>query len=117
MRRSSTLAFILVGIAASVALVLFVAPNANPNPDGLEKVAADLGIDASGREHALADAPFAEYGVNGVDNRYAETWAAGLLGVAATFAVGTGLILLVRRGRRSSDPGTVGDCLSEVGST
>ena len=37
MKRTSTLVFILAGIAAAVALVLLVAPNANPNPDGLEK--------------------------------------------------------------------------------
>ena len=104
MKRISTLAFILVGIAAAVALVVLIAPNANPNPDGLEKVAAEHGIDADVRDHTLADAPFADYGVSGVENRYLGTWAAGLLGVAVTFAVGTGLVLLVRRARRSSEP-------------
>jgi cobalt/nickel transport system permease protein len=103
-KRISTLAFILVGITTAVALVLYVAPNANPNPDGLEKVAAEHGIDADGRDHALADTAFADYGVSGVDNRYVGTWAAGLLGVAVTFALGAGLVLLVCRARRSSEP-------------
>lgn len=104
MTRTSTLGFILIGIAAAVALVLLVAPNANPNPDGLEKVAAEHAIDADGRDHALAGAPFSDYGASGVDDRYVGTWAAGLLGVAVTFIIGTGLLLLARRARRSPEP-------------
>ena len=49
------------------------------------------------------DGPFADYGVSGVDNRYLGTWAAGLIGVAVTFAVGAGVVLMVRRARRSSE--------------
>ena len=107
MKRISTLAFILIGIAAAVALVILIAPNANPNPDGLEKVAAEKGIDSEVRDHALADGPFADYGVSGVDNRYVGTWIAGLIGVAVTFAVGAAIVYVVRRTRRpetSPDP-------------
>ena len=101
MKRLSTLAFILTGIAAAVALVILLAPNANPNPDGLEKVAAEQGIDSEVRNHALASGPLADYGVSGVDNRYMGTWVAGLTGVAVTFVVGAGLVFLVRRARRT----------------
>jgi hypothetical protein len=100
-KRISTLAFILVGIAVAVALVIFLAPNANSNPDGLEKVAAEQGIDSEARDHALADGPLADYGVSGVDNRYLGTWVAGLTGVAVTFVVGAGLVFIVRRARRT----------------
>jgi cobalt/nickel transport system permease protein len=99
-KRISTLAFILIGIAAAVALVIFIAPNANPNPDGLEKVAAEKGIDSEARDHDLADGPFADYAVSGVDNRYVGTWVSGLLGVTMTFAVGAGIVYAVRRVRR-----------------
>jgi cobalt/nickel transport system permease protein len=101
MRKVSTLTFILIGIAAAVALVAFVAPNANANPDGLEKVAADKTIDAGARDHALADGPLADYGVDGVDNRYVGTWVAGLAGIGATFVIGAGLVYVARRTRRS----------------
>lgn len=104
MKRMSLLVFVLVGIAASVALVLLLAPNANPNPDGLEKVAAEQGIDSEVRDHAFAGGPLAEYGVDGVDNRYVGTWAAGVIGVVATFAIGAGVVYLVRRARRSPEP-------------
>jgi hypothetical protein len=98
MKRMSVLAFVLVGIAASVALVLLLAPNANPNPDGLEKVATEQGIDSEARRHALAGGPLADYGVDGVENRYVRTWAAGVIGVIATFAICAGVVYLVRRG-------------------
>jgi hypothetical protein len=103
-KRISTLAFILIGIAAAVALVVFLAPNANPNPDGLQKVAADQGIDSDARDHALADGPLADYGLSGIDNRYVGTWVAGLTGVALTFVVGAGLVFVVRRARRAPAP-------------
>ena len=104
MKRISLLAFVLIGIATAVALVILVAPNANPNPDGLEKVAVDKGLDTEVRDHAFADGPLADYGVSGLDNRYVGTWAAGLIGVAATFAIGAGVVYVTRRSRRSSQP-------------
>jgi cobalt/nickel transport system permease protein len=107
-KRISTLTFILVGVAAAVALVIVIAPNANPNPDGLEKVAAVNGIDSEVRDHGLADGPFADYGVSGVENRYVGTWISGLLGVAVTFAVGTGIVYAVRRSRRPQPPPPTG---------
>jgi cobalt/nickel transport system permease protein len=103
-KRISTLAFILIGIAAAVTLVIFLAPNANPNPDGLEKVAAEQGIDSGARAHALADGPLAHYGASGVDNRYVGTWVAGLAGVAVTFVVGAGIVFVLRRARRAPAP-------------
>jgi cobalt/nickel transport system permease protein len=100
-KQISTLTFILIGIAAAAALVIFLAPNANPNPDGLEKVAAEQGIDREARNHALADGPLADYGVSRVDNRFVGTWVAGLTGVAVTFVAGAGAVLVVRRARRA----------------
>jgi cobalt/nickel transport system permease protein len=107
-KRISTLAFILIGIAAAVVLVIFLAPNANPNPDGLEKVAAEKGIDTEVRDHALADTTFADYGVSGVDNRYVSTWMSGLLGLAVTFAIAAGIVYAVRRVRRPQPPPPTG---------
>ena len=96
-KRVSYVAVLVIGLAAAVLLVILLAPNANPNPDGLEKVAADQGIDSGATDHALADGPFADYGVTGVDNPWVSTWIAGLLGIAATFVVCAGVVYLVRR--------------------
>ncbi len=102
MKRASTLAVVVVGVAAAVLLVLVLAPLASPSPDGLEKVAADTGIGAAATDSATAGGPFADYGVRGVDNAWVATWIAGLLGVVATFAVCAGLILAVRHARQPS---------------
>jgi cobalt/nickel transport system permease protein len=93
-RRPSTAALVLVGIAVAVALVVFVAPFASTAPDGLEQVSADTGIDAGATEHHLADGPFADL----------PTGVAGIVGVGVTFVVGAGLLWLVRRRRDRADP-------------
>ena len=98
-RHVSNIAFLVIGIVAAVALVIFVAPNASANLDGLEKVAADTGIDSGVTDHALAEGPFADYGASGVDNTWVATWIAGGLGVAATFILCAGLVFLIRRRR------------------
>lgn len=103
-RRFSTTAVVLIGIAVSILLVVLVAPWANPNPDGLEKVSADKGIDANVLDHAFADGPLADYGVEGVDSPVLGTGLAGIIGIIATFAVGAGVVWLVRRRRPPSAP-------------
>jgi len=105
-RRISTTALVLLGLALAIGLVVFVAPFANPNPDGLEKVTADTGIDAAVTDHQLADGPFADYGVDGVDNSVVAIGVAGIVGIAATFVVGAGVLWLVRRRRDRAGPVT-----------
>ncbi|MET0145281.1 MAG: PDGLE domain-containing protein [Ilumatobacteraceae bacterium] len=98
-KRLSTVTFTLLGVAVAVLMVVLIAPWANPNPDGLEKVGADTGIDAGVLDHHLADSPLADYGLSGVDNRFLATPVAGVIGIAATFAIGAGVVWLVRRRR------------------
>jgi cobalt/nickel transport system permease protein len=95
-RRPSTAALVLVGLAVAVALAVFVAPLASSAPDGLEKVSADTGIGAGATEHHLADSPFVSL----------PTGLAGIVGVAATFVVGAGVLWLVRRRRDRAVPVT-----------
>jgi len=103
-RRISTMSFVAIGLIVAVALVVFVAPNADADPDGLERVSADHGIDAAAAEHALAGGPFDGYGVRGVDNSTAATGIAGVAGIVATFAVGAGVVCIVRRRRIPPSP-------------
>ena len=55
-------------------------------------------------DHDLAGSPLADYGVDGVDNAMFGTGLAGLAGIAATFAVGAGIVWIVRRRRNPSAP-------------
>jgi hypothetical protein len=95
--------FIAGGLLVAFALAFFVSPEASSQPDGLNKVAIDEGFAETESDHALADAPTAGYGVEGVDNERLSTGLAGIIGVTITFALAGGLFLLVRKaGSRSS---------------
>ncbi|MER7758614.1 energy-coupling factor ABC transporter permease [Streptomyces sp. NPDC097619] len=102
----STRAVWATGLVAALVLAGFVSFYASANPDGLEKVAADQGIDAKADqyEHATADSPLADYGVKDVDDARLSGGLAGVIGVGATVAVGTGVFWAVRR-RRAEDAG------------
>jgi cobalt/nickel transport system permease protein len=102
MAKRTTWGFVAAGLAVALALAFFVSPYANSNPDGLEKVAADKGIDTGVTEHATADGPLADYGVRGVDDSRLSTGLAGVIGVIATFVVCFGLFVLVRARRRAA---------------
>lgn len=102
-RRLSIAAFVVAGLVVAVLLVVFVAPHASSNPDGLERIAADSGIDRDARPSAAADGPLAGYGVAGVESATAGTIVAGVVGVAGTFIIVVGVMLVLRR-RRSRPP-------------
>ncbi|MFC8494978.1 energy-coupling factor ABC transporter permease [Streptomyces sp. NPDC057235] len=92
------------GVATALVLAGFVSFYASASPDGLEKVAADKGIDAKAEEyeHATADSPLADYGVRGIAAERLSGGLAGVIGVGATLAVGTGVFLVVRRRRAAA---------------
>ncbi len=96
--RKSVLTFVLGGLAVALALVLFVAPLASSDPDGLERVAIDTGFADSAQDHPVGG-PLADYGVSGVEDPRLGTIAAGAMGVAATFLVGLVIAGLLRRRR------------------
>jgi cobalt/nickel transport system permease protein len=95
--------FVLAGLVVAFLLAGVASAFASAAPDGLEKVAADQGFAAGAEQHALAGSPVADYRVDGVEDERVGTGLAGVLGVAVTFAVGTGFLLLVRR--RSTSTG------------
>lgn len=97
MKRLTTGAFVAIGLAVACALALLIAPHASSSPDGLEKVAADEGIDRAALPHAVADGPLADYSVAGVDDEGLSTGVAGVIGIVAVFAITTGGMLVARR--------------------
>ncbi|MEU9862788.1 energy-coupling factor ABC transporter permease [Streptomyces sp. NPDC047971] len=90
------------GVVAALVLAGVVSFYASASPDGLEKVAADKGIDKNVEEHATADSPLADYGVKGIEAARLSGGLAGVIGVGATLALGTGAFWLVRRRRADS---------------
>ncbi|NGO10886.1 cobalt ABC transporter permease [Streptomyces sp. HC44] len=100
----------LAGLATSLVLAGFVSFYASASPDGLEKVAADKGIDKKTEDHATADSPLADYGIEGLTNSRLSGGLAGVIGVGVTVVAGTGVFWAVRRRRTSdSSPASVSD--------
>ncbi|MEU7159352.1 energy-coupling factor ABC transporter permease [Streptomyces chrestomyceticus] len=89
----------LAGVAAALVCAGGVSYYASASPDGLEKVAEDQGIDAKAEEHAAKDSPLADYSVKDIANPRISGGLAGVIGVGATLAVGTGVFVVVRRRR------------------
>ena len=89
--------FLISGFVVSLFLAGVVSFYASSNPDGLEKVAEDIGFIETAKDHTYADGALADYGVKGIDNARLSTGAAGVIGVVATGVISTGLFMVVRR--------------------
>lgn len=101
-RRPSTRALLLVGIAVTLVLAGVVAFYASSSPDGLNRVASDLGFAGAARDPATSTSPLSDYAVRGVASERLSSGLAGVLGVLVVGALMTGLLLVLRRrpGRR-----------------
>ncbi|WDT92002.1 PDGLE domain-containing protein [Streptomyces sp. SCSIO-PteL053] len=101
--RRSTRGFWITGLVSAFLLAGVVSFYASADPDGLERVAADQGIDEKAEEHGAADSPLADYGVGDIANARLSGGLAGVIGVSATVVVGTGVFWVIRR--RKEEPG------------
>ena len=88
---------VVTGLVVSLVLAGGVSYYASSQPDGLEKVAGDIGFLDSAKESAVEEGPLAGYGVAGVDNERISGGLAGVIGVASTAAVSFGLFYALRR--------------------
>lgn len=91
------------GLVTALVLAGFVSFYASANPDGLEKVATDKGIDKKVEDHASKDSPLADYGVKDISDARISGGLAGVIGVGATLVVGSGAFYVVTRRRRKGD--------------
>jgi hypothetical protein len=87
-----------LGFGLLVALVVagVLSGFASGDPDGLERVSIDEGFDETAADHALADAPLADYAVEGVEDGRLSTGLAGVIGVLITLAVAGALFYGIR---------------------
>jgi len=89
--------FLILGLLISALLAGGASFYASSSPDGLEKVAEDIGFIETAKDNSNADTALADYGVKGVENERLSVGAAGVIGVIATGALSGGLFLLLRR--------------------
>ncbi|KMS88486.1 energy-coupling factor ABC transporter permease [Streptomyces flaveolus] len=100
--RTSRRTLWVTGLVTSLVLAGFVSFYASANPDGLEKVAHDQGIDKKTKEHATSDSPLADYGVKDVSDARLSGGLAGVIGVGVTVVAGSAVFWALRR-RRADD--------------
>jgi cobalt/nickel transport protein len=89
--------FLILGLLISALLAGGASFYASSSPDGLEKVAEDIGFIDTAKDHANSNTALADYGVKGVENERLSVGVAGVIGVIATGAISGGLFLLLRR--------------------
>ena len=99
--RGALTGFVVSGLVAAFVLVAFVAPQASPDPDGLERVADDTGFIETAADHSIGG-PLADYGVAGVESETLGTVISGVIGTVITFAIALILAGVVRRMRGGS---------------
>jgi cobalt/nickel transport system permease protein len=86
-----------LGLLLALGLVLFIAPFACPWPDGLEKVAAQLGFEH--HSQTLLKAPLADYAVPGLPWEKLGTILSGVIGTLAAFVLAWSVVRMTGKKR------------------
>lgn len=102
MNRKALWSLIFVGLMVSLIIAGFVSLYADPNPDGLEKVAEDTGFIDTATDSANAGLPTADYGIAGVEDERLSVGLAGVIGVVVIAVLAFGLFYWLGRGKKSS---------------
>lgn len=84
-------------VIASAILAGGVSFYASSSPDGLEKVAEDVGFLETAKDHTFGDFTLADYGIAGFENARLSVGLAGLIGVGATALLAMSLFKLIRK--------------------
>jgi len=96
--------FYISGFVISLFLAGVVSFYASSSPDGLEKVAEDIGFIETARDHSNVDGALADYGVKGIENERTSVGVAGVIGVIGTAVVaGIGFKLIARKPKKDGN--------------
>lgn len=93
--------FYLAGLVVSLFLAGVVSFYVSSSPDGLEKVAEDIGFLETAKENTNSDVVLSDYGTKGVDNERASVGIAGIAGVLGTAVVAGVAFRFIARKPRS----------------
>jgi cobalt/nickel transport protein len=96
--------FYVIGFIVSLFLAGVVSFYASSSPDGLEKVAEDIGFIETAKDHSNADGALADYSVKGIENERTSVGVAGIIGVIGTAVVaGVGFKLIARKPKKDGN--------------
>ncbi len=91
---------ILAGILLALVVACFLSPWASSWPDGLERVAGNLGFLKKAEVPGVSvweRSPLPDYKIPGVQSEHWATGLAGLVGTLAIAAIGWGLARLLKK--------------------
>lgn len=91
------LAFFVVSLIVAGALSYY----ASSHPDGLEKVAEDVGFLDTAKDSLVSVSPLADYGISGIENVRLSVGLSGIIGVLATALVAYLVFAISKRLRKS----------------
>jgi cobalt/nickel transport system permease protein len=86
-----------LGLLAAFGLVVFIAPFACSWPDGLERVAAQLGFEHKAAVQPMLHAPLSDYHIPGLASEKFGTILTGLIGTLAAFILAWAMVRAVAR--------------------
>ncbi len=101
MENISNKKFYLGGLVVSLILAGVVSFYASSHPDGLEKVAGDIGFIETAKDPATAGSALADYGVEGIENERASVGVAGVIGVVATGVIATSFFMYLSKRKKN----------------
>lgn len=81
--------FLIIGLLVSIVLALFISPFSSSAPDGLEKVAKELGFAELAEEDGVTawNSPLAGYEAPGIKINFFKSGVAGLIGTVILFLI------------------------------
>jgi cobalt/nickel transport protein len=88
---------IIIGLIIALAIAMFLSPLASTFPDGLEKVAHDIGFVNKSEQGHFFKALLPDYIFPGIKNEQLATSLSGLLGTLTIFAIGFSVALLLKK--------------------
>lgn len=100
MNKVSNKKFYIGGVLISLLLAGIVSFYASSHPDGLEKVAEEIGFIETAKDPITKGSVLADYGVSGIKNERASVGIAGVAGVIATGVAATGLFLYLGKRKK-----------------
>lgn len=80
----------MVILLISLAIAAFLSPFASSNPDGLDRVAEDLGFEERSEGADVIQSPIQDYKFPGIGSDVAATAFAGVFGTLLTFGAAYG---------------------------
>lgn len=89
--------FLVAGLVVALLIAGVGSYYASGSPDGLERVAEEVGFAETAEDSPTADSPLADYGVEGVDDERLSGGLAGVIGALVVLLLMGGLAYAVRR--------------------